>query len=167
MLECGCDTKAKELMSGTDVDPLSLPLTQLGVGASKICYELCPKHVLKITFRWYMSQHQGNQEIEFWLTSTNEIKRFLAPIVAYRLSKEKRPLMDDDRCKDLGWIVQEKADTTWYKKEFTENGRYQNLLMERADISRATNLDDLYGDNLGLLNGRLVVIDYGYNTGRM
>lgn len=160
-LPCGCAERASQLLA--EFPAKNLPLKRLGEGASKIAYEICPKHVLKVTCNWFEGKHQGNLEIEFWLNSSEEIRQLLAPIVAYKRCTERMPKRDQV-CKQIGWHIQVKADCKWTNLYDSNRMLYDHYATIAEEIYRQTTLNDLYGSNLGIIDGKLVAVDYGFGV---
>jgi hypothetical protein len=112
----------------------TVPLEFLGNGASRETYALpCGKHVLKLNLHRY-DWEQMHSEIQCWqLECDKEIRKLLCPIDAFD--------------PDGAYIVMRRAEMS------------SSLLSLTNVLGKG--LSDLHEDNVGILNGNTIVIDYG------
>lgn len=117
-----------------------LGFERLGQGACRLVYALTPSHVLKIDRS--MDGHCNRNEALYACRNTLDI-----PIA--------QPLRWST---NYNWLVMERADYTL--RQFEQ----ANPNAPAFDISAVVKLgiEDMHASNMGLLNGRVVAIDYGF-----
>lgn len=131
--------------------------TLLGTGASKVVYALSEKVVAKIEARpWSMSNTQTHTEWDLWNKTLEKehINQFLCPI----LGRSWLAPFGHTRI-----VYAQRADTLYGQKNVS--GRFLEQL-DKVFIQRWNCphflVADLKADNLGLHDGRIVLIDYGF-----
>lgn len=114
-----------------------------GRGIDKIVFSLpCGYHVLKVDRGVHNQGNQVAQEIENWEFADDSARQYLCPIDAY----------GDD------WIIARRADTRQSGDDKDE------LIGELESVLSAQGFRDIHHGNVGELNGRPVLIDYGIGT---
>jgi hypothetical protein len=143
---CDCVTKVrrkvaiwKKTHESLEGLPFDKPNSRAGA-ASKVVFDMCPIHVLKVKRRRDSYGNQTLAEIERWLGANKTLKNRLCPIIAY--SKNE----------DYTWILARKAITP------VENHRSWNVV---ENILDRYGVNDIHGDNMGTIGAKLVCIDYG------
>lgn len=118
----------------------------LGSGCERTAVALCKSHVLKVVTEpdgYSSSVDQTKSEVIRFTEATAALRRLLCPIVAYAANYR--------------WLLMPRA------KPVTD------AQLDRSDIERKANrlgVADIYKSNVGVLsNGRVVVLDYGLDSG--
>ena len=105
----------------------------IGIGGERMVFALCDEHVLKID---YGDLDANAREGQVWDEADAELRQFLAPVFDYGGSET------------MSWLVA---------------GRCDEYAGERPSWMRSgteTALGDTYGGNVGIYDGRLVLLDY-------
>lgn len=141
-------------------DPLDLMLGEpdvpspyqfLGVGAFRIAIKLCDRHVLKIDPRDHITT---KNEIEVW-NGPGQKDPMLGKLLC--------PILASGKANGCLWLLEpfcEPAPIGYLGEYLQEQGGLSNLW--GLPHGRIEGLDDLYDpSNVGLLDERLVILDYG------
>ena len=103
----------------------------LGAGVNRTVFALGDDLVVKVDQRG----KANHKELNVWQSATPEIKKWLCPIV--------------DWAEDLSWIIMRRV-----------NGVGGWSVVEKIPNTIRRSIGDVHPANVGLLNGRAVIIDY-------
>lgn len=136
-----------DFIQGHEIMPVGIEgfpecLPMIGRGASKKVFDLGDGTVLKVHAPMHERRFEelGNQverECINWRNAAPPLSRYLAPILTH--------------ADDYTWAIQAKADQSIRPTVRTVN-----------EIERATGDEDVKTHNIGKINGRWVLLDYGY-----
>jgi hypothetical protein len=111
------------------------PHELLGAGADRFAVALCSDHVLKVDPYWRTATEN---EVEIWKGASEKTRALLCPVLA---SGEEGL---------YGWLVMPRCQAMGEVDEKT-----------RVEIAEVLGLGDVSDYNLGLLDGKVVILDYG------
>src|ERR1035437_1611852 len=109
----------------------------LGNGQSRVVVALCSQHVLKID----VMGNQNLEELQYWRQADKISKLYLCPILKAHMSP---------RCE---WLLMARCKLI--------NDLHFDLLQETLTNEKLHAKADLVFQNLGYLDGEIVVLDYG------
>ena len=113
----------------------------LGHGSARIVVGLCPSHVLKVDVE--TDSPQTREEAALWAVAGTRIRAHMAPVVEYGRSAE------------VGWTLMGRCQPlSPYTDRFGEE--VEGVSTQLGDV-----VVDLMRTNVGIYEGRLVVLDYG------
>jgi hypothetical protein len=118
----------------------------LGVGSSRVAVGLCLEHVLKVEMNEGL---QNDGEWAVWQKADAELRQWLCPVLAH--DKEKGNWLLMARCQKVARLEEEtmaiadRVQGIW-DLEGADGGGFEWML-----------------DNWGQLEGRQVILDYGYS----
>ena len=115
---------------------VSAPYEMLGAGQDRFAVALCEEHVLKVDPYWMNST---TNEVRVWREASEKLKERLCPVLANGAEGY------------YGWLVMPRC---------SEIGAVLDAKMQKA-VNEVLGLGDVHEYNLGRLNGRVVILDYG------